>query len=110
MDLDLARNTPVSLKCFCCKLPSHFGNNWPSHHDVRMMTTEELEEVIQQRLVWLDTPQPVQLPDSEAEPEVTSANSVFGYVTLCDTTDTMALWTKGTLLYIATDTFKYKVK
>ena len=34
------------------------------------MTTEELEEVIQQRLIQLDTPQPVRLLDSEAEPEV----------------------------------------
>ena len=70
MDLDVARNAPVSLKCFCCKLPGHFGNNCPSHHDVHMMTTDELEEVIQQWLVWLDTPQPVRLPNSEAEPEV----------------------------------------
>ena len=70
MDLDLARNTPVSPKCFRCKLPGHFSNNCPSHHDVHMMTTEELEEVIQQRLFRLDTPQPVQLLDSEAEPEV----------------------------------------
>ena len=70
MDLDSARNTPVSLKCFCCKLPGHFSNNCPSRHDIRMMTTEELEEVIQQRLFRLDTPQPVRLLDSEAEPEV----------------------------------------
>ena len=44
--------------------------NCPSRHDVRMMTTKELDEVIQQRLVRLDTPQPVRLPDSEAKPEV----------------------------------------
>ena len=55
MDLDSTRNTPVSPKCFRCKLPGHFSNNCPSCHDVRMMTTE-LEEVIQQRLFWLDTP------------------------------------------------------
>ena len=41
-----------------------------SHHDVWMMTTKELEEVIQQRLVRLDIPQTAQLPMSEAEPEV----------------------------------------
>ena len=70
MDLDSAKNTPVSPKCFRCKLPSHFSNNCPSCHDVRMMMTEELEEVIQQRLFWLDTPQPVRLLDSKAEPEV----------------------------------------
>ena len=70
MDLDVARNAPVSPKCFRCKLPGHFGNNCPSCHDVRMMTMEELEEVIQQWLVQLDTPQPVRLPDSKAEPEV----------------------------------------
>ena len=70
MDLDSARNTPVSPKCFNCKLPGHFSNNCPSHHDVHMLTMEELEEVIQQWLFWLDTPQPVQLLDSEAEPEV----------------------------------------
>ena len=28
----------------------------------------------------------------------TSANPDFGYVTLCDTMDSMILWTKGTLL------------
>ena len=70
MDLDSARNTPVSPKCFRCKLPSHFSNNCPSRHDVCMMTTEELEEVIQQRLFRLDTPQSVWLLDSEAEAEV----------------------------------------
>ena len=69
MDLDSARNTLVSPKCFRCKLPGHFSNNCPSCHDVHMMTTE-LEEVIQQRLFRLDTPQPVRLLDSEAEPEV----------------------------------------
>ena len=70
MDLDMARNAPVSPKCFRCKLLGHFSNNCPSHHDVRMMMTEELEEVIQQRLIWLDTPQPVRLLNSEAELEV----------------------------------------
>ena len=35
-----------------------------------MMMTEELEEVIQQQLIWLDTPQPVWLLDSEVELEV----------------------------------------
>ena len=70
MDLDVARNALVSLKCFRCRLPSHFGNNCLSRHDIRMMMTEKLEEVIQQQLVRLDTPQPVRLLDSEAEPEV----------------------------------------
>ena len=28
----------------------------------------------------------------------TSANPDFGYVTLCDTMDSMILWTEGTLL------------
>ena len=70
MDLDAARNALVSPKCFCCKLLGHFSNNCPSCHDVRMMMTEELEEVIQQRLIRLDTPQPVRLLDSEAELEV----------------------------------------
>ena len=70
MDLDLARDTPVSPKCFHCKLPGHFSNSCPSCHDVHMMMMEELEEVIQQRLFQLDTPQPVRLLDSEAEPEV----------------------------------------
>ena len=70
MDLDTARNALVSPKCFHCKLPGHFSNNCPSRHDVRMMTMEELEEVIQQWLIWLDTPQPVWLLNSEAELEV----------------------------------------
>ena len=46
MDSDSARNTPVSPKCFFCKLPGHFSNNCPSRHDVHMMMTEELEEVV----------------------------------------------------------------
>ena len=70
MDLDAARNALVTLRCFWCKLLGHFGNNCLSHHDVQMMTTEELEEVIQQRLIWLDTPQPVQPLKSKSEPEV----------------------------------------
>ena len=44
-----------------------------------MMTTEELEEVIQQRLVWLDTPQPVWLPNSGAEPEVSNLTASEPY-------------------------------
>ena len=39
-----------------------------------------------------------------------SANSDFGYVTLCDTTAAIALCAKGTLLQVTTDKFKYKVK
>jgi hypothetical protein len=70
MDLDATRNASVVPKCFRCKLPGHFGNNCPTRHDVRMMTTEELEEVLQQRLIRLDTPLPVQALESESEPEI----------------------------------------
>ena len=70
MDLDAARNAPVAPRCFRCKLPGHFCNNCPSCHNVWMMTTKELEEVIQQQLIRLDTPQLAQLPMSEGEPEI----------------------------------------
>ena len=40
MDLDSARNTLVSPKCFRCKLPGHFSNNCPSCHDARVRVSK----------------------------------------------------------------------
>jgi hypothetical protein len=65
MDLDSTRKALGAPRCFRCKGTGHFGKDCPSQYDVRLMTTDELEEVIQQRMVRLDVaqPDPMNAPD-----------------------------------------------
>lgn len=66
MDLDAARRTNVDALCFRCKKPGHFGKNCPDRFDIRNMTTDELQEVLELRLAQLDVAPD---PPAEAEPE-----------------------------------------
>jgi len=52
--------------CFRCKLPGHFGRDCPTNFDVRMLTTEELEEILQERMAQMD----VARTDSPRLPEI----------------------------------------
>jgi hypothetical protein len=55
MDLDLARRRALaSGNCFRCKKPGHFGKDCPDRYDVRVMTLDELQEIIEDRLAQLD--------------------------------------------------------
>ena len=55
MDLDAARRKDLSaLKCFRCKKPGHFGRDCPDRFDIRLMSTDEIQEVLEIRLAQLD--------------------------------------------------------
>jgi Retrotransposon gag protein/Zinc knuckle len=54
MDLDTGRKAPTPPLCFRCKKPGHFGKDCPDRFDVRLMTTEELEETLELRMAQLD--------------------------------------------------------
>ena len=66
MDLDAAWKAAAALKCFRCRLTGHFGQDCLTNFDVRMLTTDELEEILQDRLSQLDVAQ----ADSPRPPKV----------------------------------------
>ena len=69
MDLDAAKKRVMELLCYRCNLPSHFGKNCPTRFDVRMMSMDELQEVLENRMALLDvTPSdPPRLPEVSLE-------------------------------------------
>jgi Retrotransposon gag protein/Zinc knuckle len=72
MDLDAGRRTPASVLCFRCKKPGHFGKDCPERFDIRLMTTEELEEVLQLRMTQLDV-----VPTEGVDPVETAQSEDF---------------------------------
>ena len=55
MDLDAARRKAGnSLLCYRCKAPDHLSRDCPTRFDVRTLTTDELQEILEGRLAQLD--------------------------------------------------------
>ena len=56
MDLDsgASRRSTTPLLCYRCKQPGHFGKDCPTRFDVREMTIDELQEILELRLAQLD--------------------------------------------------------
>jgi hypothetical protein len=73
MDLDVARRKALeALRCFRCKKQGHFGKDCPDRFDIRMMTLEEMEEALENRMAQLDAVPADPVPSSEealANPE-----------------------------------------
>ena len=67
----------MGLLCYRCHLPGHFGKDCPTRFDVRIMSMDELQEVLENRMALLDAtpPNPPRLP--EVSPEVTEATEDF---------------------------------
>ena len=66
MDLDngASRRSTTPLLCYRCKQTSHFGKDCPNQFDVREMTIDELQEILELRLAKLDV-----APTEEITPE-----------------------------------------
>ena len=77
MDLDAAKKRVMELLCYRCNLPGHFGKDCLTRFDVRMMSMDELQEVLENRMALLDAapPDPPRLP--EISPEVAEATEDF---------------------------------
>ena len=77
MDLDAAKKRVMELLCYHCNLPGHFRKDCPTRFDVQMMSMDELQEVLENRMALLDTvpPDPPRLP--EVSPEVAEATEDF---------------------------------
>lgn len=65
VELEAVRRKPLEVvpKCFRCKKPGHFGRDCPDRHDIRLMSTDELQEEVENRLAQLDV-----APASPASP------------------------------------------
>ena len=44
----------TELLCYHCNLPGHFGKNCPTRFDVQMMSMDELQEALEDRMALLD--------------------------------------------------------
>ena len=69
MDLDAAKKRVMELLCYCCNLPGHFGKSCPTRFDVRMMSMDKLQEVLENRMALLDVApsDPPRLPEVSLE-------------------------------------------
>jgi hypothetical protein len=67
MDLDASRKKSATPLCFRCGLPGHFGKDCPARFDVRHLSVDELQEILEGKMAALDVAKPEEdfQPDSE---------------------------------------------
>jgi hypothetical protein len=71
MEVDASRSRgKIPIVCHRCGQPGHFRNQCPKQYDVRFMTTDELEDCLQNQLIQRDIATTVAV--TEAEEEVTN--------------------------------------
>jgi hypothetical protein len=67
MDLDRTKRAALPALCFRCKKPGHFGKDCPDRFDVRALTVDELQEILEHKLAQLDVAPPDPPVSSELE-------------------------------------------
>jgi hypothetical protein len=67
MDIDASKRKPLSdASCYRCKRTGHWAKDCPDRFDVRQLSNDELQEILQDRLVKLDVV--AEDSDQHAEP------------------------------------------
>jgi hypothetical protein len=68
MEVDASRSRGrIPIVCHRCGQPGHFRNQCPKQYDVRFMTTDELEDCLQNQLTQKDVAATVAVTDIEEE-------------------------------------------
>jgi hypothetical protein len=70
MDIDASRRKALpAAACFRCGKPGHFGRDCPDRFDVRALTVDELQSLLEDRLARLDVAQSEPIDEEPARQE-----------------------------------------